>query len=160
MHAVKIVKLHEAICDIGHKKTEAHGRPNRANAYPPLMTIFVSRGRRRYNLCISLHGRDNVSTKGKGESVNTLVYRGAAMTRMTGLTNSLCSVMLIHRQVGGTKLPVGVTVSLNGCLSVCVNPVIDWRPVQGEPRLLPSVSWDQLQPLGLWYRQQTNLQMK
>ncbi|XP_061606402.1 uncharacterized protein mrvi1 isoform X3 [Phyllopteryx taeniolatus] len=33
--------------------------------------------------------------------------------------------------------PVGVTVSANGCLFVCMCPAIGWRPVQGAPRLLP-----------------------
>ena len=31
------------------------------------------------------------------------------------------------------------------CLSLC-GPVMDWRPVQGEPRLLPDDRWDRLQP--------------
>ena len=50
------------------------------------------------------------------------------------------------RLIGDSKLPVGVNVSVNGCLSLCVSPVIVWRPVQGVPRLSPSVSWDRLQP--------------
>jgi len=35
-----------------------------------------------------------------------------------------------------------------GCLphlSLC-GPVMDWRPVQGEPRLSPDDRWDRLQP--------------
>ena len=32
-----------------------------------------------------------------------------------------------------------------GCLSLC-GPVMDWRPVQGVPRLSPSDDWDRLQP--------------
>ena len=31
-------------------------------------------------------------------------------------------------------------------LSLC-GPVMDWRPVQGDPRLSPNDSWDKLQPL-------------
>ncbi len=31
-------------------------------------------------------------------------------------------------------------------LFLCVSPVIDWQPVQGEPSLSPSVSWDEFQP--------------
>ena len=44
-----------------------------------------------------------------------------------------CSLGLI----GDSKLPVGVSESVNGCLSLCVSPVTDWRPVQGVPRLRP-----------------------
>ena len=42
------------------------------------------------------------------------------------------------------KLSVRVSVSVNACvsrLSLCV-PVMDWRPVQGEPRLSPDDRWD------------------
>ena len=46
--------------------------------------------------------------------------------------------------IGNFKLPVGVNVS--GCLSLCVNPVMNWRLVQGVPRLLSNVSWDRLRP--------------
>ena len=49
------------------------------------------------------------------------------------------------RLIGDSKLPVGVTVSVNGCLSVYVGPAMDWRPVQGVPRLSPNDSWDRLQ---------------
>jgi len=49
------------------------------------------------------------------------------------------------RLIGDSKLSVGVNVSVNGCLSLCVSPVIVWWPVQGEPCLSPSVSWDRLQ---------------
>lgn len=37
------------------------------------------------------------------------------------------------RLIGDSKLPIGVNVSVNGC-------VIDWRPVQGVPHLSPIVS--------------------
>jgi len=30
-------------------------------------------------------------------------------------------------------------------MSLC-GPVMDWRPVQGVPRLLPDDRWDRLQP--------------
>ena len=46
------------------------------------------------------------------------------------------------------KLSLGVSVSVCGCLSrlsLC-GPVMDWRPVQGLPRLLPDDRWDRLQP--------------
>jgi len=44
------------------------------------------------------------------------------------------------------KLSLGVSVSVCGCLSLC-GPVIDWRPVQGVPRLSPNDNWDRLQGL-------------
>ena len=34
------------------------------------------------------------------------------------------------RLIGGSKLPVGVLVSLHGCSSMC-GPAMDWQPVQG-----------------------------
>ena len=49
--------------------------------------------------------------------------------------------------IGDTKLTLGVSVSMHGCvsrLSLC-GPVMDWRPVQGAPRLSPDDSWDRLQ---------------
>ena len=36
-------------------------------------------------------------------------------------------------------------MSVHGCLSLC-GPVMDWRPVQGIPRLLLHDRWDRLQP--------------
>lgn len=51
------------------------------------------------------------------------------------------------RLISNSKLAIGVNVSVNGCLSLCVGPVIVWGPVRGEPRLSPIVSWDRLQPL-------------
>ncbi|XP_078026211.1 uncharacterized protein LOC117258684 isoform X1 [Epinephelus lanceolatus] len=50
------------------------------------------------------------------------------------------------RLIDNSKLSVGVNVSVNGCLSLCVSPVIVWRPVQVVPCLSPDVSWDRLQP--------------
>ena len=50
--------------------------------------------------------------------------------------------------IGDSKLSLGVSVSVHGCvsrLSLC-GPVMDWRPVQGVPRLSPNDSWDKLQP--------------
>ena len=47
-----------------------------------------------------------------------------------------------------SKLSLGVSVSVCGCLSrlsLC-GPVMDWRPVQGTPRLSPDDCWDRLQP--------------
>ena len=50
------------------------------------------------------------------------------------------------RLTGDSKLSLGVSVSVCGCLSLC-GPVMDWRPVQGGPRLSPDDRWDRLQPL-------------
>ena len=47
-----------------------------------------------------------------------------------------------------SKLSLGVSVSVNGCLSrlsLC-GPVMDWRSVQGVPRLSPEDCRDRLQP--------------
>lgn len=38
---------------------------------------------------------------------------------------------------------------MNGCLSLDVSPAMKWGFVQGEPQLLPGVSWDRLQCLGV-----------
>ena len=46
------------------------------------------------------------------------------------------------RLTGDSKLSLGVSVSV--CLSrlsLC-DPVMDWRPVQGVPRLSPDDRWD------------------
>lgn len=43
--------------------------------------------------------------------------------------------------IGSSKLPVGVSASGNGCLSLCVSPVMNWGPVHWS-----SYRWDQLQP--------------
>ena len=50
--------------------------------------------------------------------------------------------------IGVSKLSLGVSVSVCGCLSrlsLC-GPVMDWRPVQGVPRLTPDDRWDRLKP--------------
>ena len=44
-----------------------------------------------------------------------------------------------------SKLSLGVSVSVNVCLSQC-GPVMDWRSVQGVPRLTPEDCCDRLQP--------------
>ena len=51
------------------------------------------------------------------------------------------------RLIGDSKLSLEVSVSVCGCLfrlSLC-GPVMDWRPVQGVPRLSPDDRWDRLQ---------------
>ena len=56
------------------------------------------------------------------------------------------------RLIGDTKLSLGVSVSMCGCCIGCLSclslcgPVMDWRPVQGIPRLSPDDRWDSLQP--------------
>lgn len=35
------------------------------------------------------------------------------------------------RLIGDSKLPIGVKVSVNGCLFLCLSPVVDWLPFQG-----------------------------
>ena len=42
------------------------------------------------------------------------------------------------------ELIIGLSMHVHGCLSLC-SPIIDWRPVQGGPRLSPNDSWDKLQ---------------
>ena len=38
-------------------------------------------------------------------------------------------------------------MSVSVCVVVCLMcPVMDWRPVQGVPRLSPDNCWDRLQP--------------
>ena len=52
------------------------------------------------------------------------------------------------RLIDDSKLSLGVNVCMHGCLSrlsLC-GPMMDWRPVQGVPRLLPKDCWDRLQP--------------
>ena len=51
-----------------------------------------------------------------------------------------------NRLTDDSKLPVGVNMSVSGCLSLCVSPEMNWRLVQGVPRLSPRVGWDRLQP--------------
>ena len=48
--------------------------------------------------------------------------------------------------IGDSKLPVGVSVNIDGCVShLCLcGPVMAWLP--GVPCLSPNDSWDRLQP--------------
>ncbi len=41
------------------------------------------------------------------------------------------------RLTGDSKLPVGVNVSVKGCLSLYVSPAMNLRLVEGEPRPCP-----------------------
>ena len=51
------------------------------------------------------------------------------------------------RFVGDSKSSLGVSVSVDGCVShlALCGPVMDWRPVQLVTCLLPNDSWDRLQ---------------
>ena len=52
------------------------------------------------------------------------------------------------RLIDDSKLSLGVSVSMHGCLSrlsLC-GPVMDWRSVQGVPCLSPEDCLDRLQP--------------
>ena len=51
-----------------------------------------------------------------------------------------------RRLIGDSKLPVGVNVSMNGCLCPWVSAVINWLSVQAIPRLSPNICPDWLQP--------------
>lgn len=46
--------------------------------------------------------------------------------------------------IDDTKSLLGMTVSMNGCVSVMCGPAVDWWSAQGVPQLLPNDSWDQL----------------
>lgn len=47
---------------------------------------------------------------------------------MVFLPHSKSSVQV--RQRGDSKLPAGMNVSVSGCLPICVQPAVDWRPAR------------------------------
>lgn len=49
--------------------------------------------------------------------------------------------------IGDLKFAVVVSLCMNGCLSVCVTPETNQRPVHVVPCLLPCSRWDRLQLL-------------
>lgn len=56
---------------------------------------------------------------------------------------SLHVLLMNHnRIIGDSKLAVGVNVSVYGCQSLCISPVMKRQSVQDVPRLLLNVSWD------------------
>lgn len=58
---------------------------------------------------------------------------------LRGVSEFYCTASPMARSLGLTgnsKLPVGVNMSVNGCLCPCVSPVIDCRPVQCVPPTL------------------------
>ena len=68
---------------------------------------------------------------------------------LSGYSGFLPPSKNIHvKLIGDSKLSLGVSVSVCGCLShlsLC-GPVMDWRSVQGVPSLSPDDRWDRLQP--------------
>lgn len=46
---------------------------------------------------------------------------------------------------GNYELVIGITASVNFCLSLCVSPVRDWQPIQGIRHFLLQDSRDRLQ---------------
>lgn len=51
------------------------------------------------------------------------------------------------RLISSSKLPVGVNVSLSGCLTLYVSCVMNWRLVQaGCTPPPPNISWARFQP--------------
>ena len=59
-----------------------------------------------------------------------------------------CSKMSTNMHVGligNSKLTLGVSVRVHGCLSLC-GLVMDWPPVRGLPYLSPNGNWERLQP--------------
>lgn len=57
---------------------------------------------------------------------------------------SQCKEMVVRVIIGST-LAVGVNVTVNCCLFLCVNSAIACRPVHGVACLLRSDSWERLQ---------------
>jgi len=65
---------------------------------------------------------------------------------LSGYSGFLLPSKNMHvRLISDSKI---VLVSVCGCLSLLslCGPVMDWRPVQGVPRLSPNDHWDRLQP--------------
>jgi len=111
---------------------------------------------------VGLHGGVVVSTvssqregfrfsphSGWGLSVWSLHVLPVYAWVLSGYSGFLPPSKIMHvRLIGGSKLSLGVSVSVCGCLSrlsLC-GPVMDSRPVQGVPRLSPNDRWDRLQP--------------
>ena len=101
------------------------------------------------DLNIGLHGGVVVSTVASGQqgpgsnsgwglSVwNLLVFLMYALV-LSGYFGFIPPSKNMHvRLIGVSEWSLGVS----DCLSLC-GPVMDWRPVQGVPRLSPSDSWD------------------
>ena len=125
--------------------------------HTPSLLCFFAIYNSLFNLSHGRHGGVVVST--------------VALKRVSGSTPSWClSVWSLHvpvyvlvlsgysgflptsknmyvRLIGDSKLSLGVSVSLHGCLShlsLC-GPVMDWQPVQCVPCLSPNANRDSLQ---------------
>ena len=95
----------------------------------------------------------------KGQSyvktvIPTIVERNAICNMiknyLSGYSGFLSLSKNMHvRLIGDSKIVLRSECErVCGCLShlsLC-GPVMDWRPVQGVPRLLPDDRWDRLQP--------------
>ena len=85
------------------------------------------------------------STLGWGLSLWSLHVLPVYAWVLSGYSGFLPPSKNMHvRLIGDSKLSSGVCGCLSR-LSLC-GPVMDWRPVQGVPRLLPDDRWDRLQP--------------
>ena len=85
----------------------------------------------------------------RGLSVYSLHVLPVYVWVLSGYSGFLPPSKNMHvRLIDDSKLSLGVSVSVCGCLS-CLSlcgPVMDWRPVQGVPLLSPDDCWDRLQP--------------
>ena len=54
-----------------------------------------------------------------------LMWAASKKVLGSNLLAFVCGVCMQVRLAGNSKLPLGVTVSVNGCLSLCVSTVID-----------------------------------
>lgn len=53
----------------------------------------------------------------------------AEFARLCGFSVVSSHIQVVQvRQSGDSKLPVGMSVSVSGCLPICVQPAVDWRP--------------------------------
>merc|ERR1712035_272647 len=78
---------------------------------------------------------------GQGLSVRSLHVLPVPAWVLSGYSGFLPQSKDMHvRLIGNSKLSVGVNVRLNGCSSLCVGPAINWRLVQGVPRLRPKTA--------------------
>ncbi len=81
-----------------------------------------------------------VSTVASQQEVQSIfLYASLHVLSMSAWVSSGCfpHSSKTCRRTGESKFPVGVTVSMNGCLSLYVSPVVNWQLVQGESRPCP-----------------------
>ena len=58
---------------------------------------------------------------------------------------------LLHAEkLGCSKLPVEANVSVNGCFSLYISPVMNWKLIQSVARPSTNVSWNHLQRRWPW----------